>query len=135
MTRICVELSLVMRAVLVGGPTVTLQQTGLPHASVLPLRTNPLENALSMRLVVVPFALVALPISRYQSAQAFPSTPHHLPLVKEALIVENNRFMRVTRVQLPYERPLRSDYDLATVDIRTIAPLLRVEVSHVWEAR
>lgn len=82
----------------------------------------------------MPLPFVALPIRRYKPPQPFPSPSHQLPLVQEALIVENNGLVRVTMVQLPDEGALRSDGDLGPVDIRTVAPLLGVEIAHAGEA-
>jgi hypothetical protein len=95
MPHIAVEIPLVVGAVLEGGLPVALERTGLPDASVLALRTTALVDSLSVRLVLVPFAFVAVALRGNQSPKAFPLAVEHFSLVEETLIVEDDGLVLV----------------------------------------
>lgn len=80
--QIRVKLSFILWSVLICGFPFAFEKTLLPWADILPFGRSPLIYTFSMRLIIMPFTFIAIPISRNQPTQALSFIVYEFSFVK-----------------------------------------------------
>jgi hypothetical protein len=92
LSHILVEITLINRTIFIGGSPLPGEQPVAPHSHIFPFWRYSLIGTFPMRLIHLPLPFIAISLPRNQSPAAIAIEIDHLPLIIEALIVQQYEF-------------------------------------------
>lgn len=133
MPQVFIKLALVMRSIFEDGLSFSLKLAIRPNANVFSFRIVSFISALTLRLVLDPFSLIAVALSWYQSAQSITHIVDKISLIKESIIIHDYRLSScVYLINFPNIDIFVFDNYILFVDIRAVPKLL---VIHFFDLR